>query len=114
MSAEVRQELADAVSSVAGMTAYPYYVQTTAPGHAFVRLERIEFPNRFGGLGHWNVIVVLPQDMAQAEKYLEQVVPGLLTALAPHLTIREVVPQRLSITGVGDLPCVFINGHREE
>lgn len=115
MSAEVREHLAQAARSVPGVRgAAPYYTQTTTPGHVFVRLDRIEYPNPFGGLWHWNVVLVLPQDMAAAEKYLEQVTPDLVNALQEHLVIREVLPQRLSISGVGELPCVFINGHREE
>lgn len=114
MSVEVRQELAAAAASVPGISAHPFHVQGTRPGHTYVRLERIDYPNPFGGLRRWNVVVVLPQDQAKAEEYLEDKLPALLEALSPHLAIRDVVPQRLGITGVGDLLCVFINGQREE
>lgn len=110
----VREELAAAASGVPDISAAPYYRQTTTPGSAFVRLDRIEYPNRFGGICHWSVVVVLPQDLAAAERFLEEYLPPLREALADHLVVREVVPQRLNITGVGDLPCVFINGIREE
>ncbi|GAB3663483.1 hypothetical protein GCM10027596_26710 [Nocardioides korecus] len=110
----VRDELAAAASTVDGVTATPFYRQTTEAGSAFIRLDRIDYPDRFGGVRTWNVVVVLPQDLAEAEQYLEAKLPGLLEALEPHMTVREVVPQRLSITDVGALPCVFINGSREE
>lgn len=109
-----RTEIADAASTVEGITAHPYYVQGTRPGHTFVRLERTTYPNPFGGICHWNVVVVLPQDLATAEQYLEVRLPQLRDALAEHLVITEVLMQRLNIPGVGDLPCAFINGHREE
>lgn len=113
MSTDVRQELAGAASTVEGITAHPYYVQDTSPGHTFIRLERVTYPNRFGGLDRWNVVVVLPQDLAEAEKFFEDHIEDLYAALAPHLAIDEAVLQQLNITGVGILPCVFINGHRE-
>lgn len=109
-----REEIAEAVSaSFTGVVCTPYYTQATNPGAAFVRLERIDFPNRFGGVAHWNVVVVLPQDLAAAEAYLEEIIPGLLPALSPHLVVTSVAPQRMEFPDVGALPCVFINGHRE-
>lgn len=114
MSAEVRAALADAASTVGGLTGHPYFVQVTEPGNVLIRLERIEYPNPFGGVAHWNAVLVLPQDSAEAEKYIESHVPGLLDALKPHLSVTSVVPQRLDITGVGVIPVVFVNGHRED
>jgi len=114
MSAAVRAQLAEAASTVSGVNVAPYYAQGTAPGHGHIRRERTAWPNKFGAVVSWNVIIVLPQGMAAAERYLDEVQPELVAALAPHLTIVEAVPQRLNITGVGDLPCLFINGHREE
>ena len=84
-------------------------------GHTpIVRLDRIEYPNPFGGVARWNVVVALPQDMAAAEKFIEDKVPALRAAVGEHMVVTEVLPQRLNITGVGELPCVFINGFREE
>lgn len=114
MSTEVRTAIAAAASTVAGITCEPYYRQSTKAGVAHVRLEKIEWPNRFGQLRSWNVVVLLPQDTAAAEKFLEEKLPQLYEALAPELIVREAVPQRLNIPGTGDLSCVFINGQREE
>lgn len=109
-----RAELAAAANSVEGVKAFPYFVSSTSPGTAYVRLERIEYPNPFGGIAHWNVVLILPQDYATAEKYLETKVPLLKTAIEPHLSITSVRPEQLSINGVGTIPVVFLNGHREE
>ncbi len=114
MTDTVRRELAAAASSAPNVTCHPYYVQTTTPGHAFVRLDRIEYPNKFGGVRHWNVVVLMPQDASKAEAWLEEFLPPLREALAPHLVVTTATPQQLQITGAGVLPCVFINGHREE
>lgn len=113
MSRTVRIALATAASTVPGISCSPYYHQDTTPGTAYVRLERINYPNPFGGVVHWNVVVLLPQDIAQAEEYLEELLPQLHTALESELVITSAVPQRVEFPGVGVLPALFINGHRE-
>lgn len=110
----VREELATAAGTVPGVTAHPYFVQSTAAGTVWIRLERIDYPNPFGGVVRWNVVLVLPQDQAQAERELERLAPLLRTALEPHLAIDSVEPQRLDLQGIGIVPVAFINGHREE
>jgi hypothetical protein len=114
MSADVRTALAAAASSVDGLTGHPYYVQTTEPGHVWVRLDRIEYPNRFGGVAHWNVVLILPADLDASEQYLETHGPALRDALRNELVVTTITPQRIEIPGVGVLPCAFFNGHREE
>lgn len=113
-AADVRQVIADAASTVAGISCQPYFVGSTEPGAAMVRYDRTEYPDPFGGVAHWNVVILLPQDQAAAEQYTDTHIPAVRAAIAPHLVITQVQPQRLDITGVGVLPCVFINGHREE
>lgn len=110
----VRKLLAAAANSVDGLTGYEYFVQATTPGAVNIRYDRTEYPNRFGGVVHWNVVLVLPQDQAAAERYIEEHVPDLRDAVAEHMTVTSIVPQRLQIEGLGILPTVFINGHREE
>lgn len=110
----VRQDLADAANAVQGITAHPYVVADLDPGTTYVRLERIDYPNPFGGVLHLNVVVILPQDLAAAEQYIEAKVPALRAAIEEHLVVTSVTPQRLDLTGVGVVPCVFINGHTEE
>lgn len=114
MSEEVRNTLASAASTADGITCHPYFVQSSTPGDAFVRLDRIEYPNRFGGVCHWNVVVMLPQDQGQAERYIDEKIPAVVEAIAGVLTVTQVQPQQLNIPGVGVLLCVFINGHREQ
>jgi len=114
MSALVRKAIADQASTVDGVTCHPYFVQALDSGSAMVRLDRIEYPNPFGGVCHWNVVVMLPKDQAAAEKYIDTTVPLIRAAVESELVVTQVQPQRLEIPGVGVLPCVFINGHREQ
>lgn len=113
MTAQIRADLAAAASTVEGLQGHAYFLQTTEPGNVLIRLERVEFPNPFGGVGHFNVVLILPQDQAAAEKYIEEHVPGLIEAVEPHIVVTSYVPQQLEIKGLGILPTVFINGHRE-
>lgn len=108
-----REEIAYALSTVEGVTGHQYVVGSTDPGTAYVRLDRIEYPNPFGGVAHLNVVVLLPQDLADAERWIEARLPALREAVGEHLVITSVQPQQLQLTGVGVLPALFINGHRE-
>lgn len=114
MSGVARQAIAAAASTVDGITCTPYFIQSTEPGAAMVRLDRIEYPNPFGGVCYWNVVVMLPQDQQAAEQYIEQHIPAVRDAIAPELVIDRIQPTRLDIPGVGVLSTVFISGHREE
>lgn len=113
--AEVRQLLADAASTVDGITCSPYFVQSAAAGSAMVRLDHIEFPDVFAGVRTWQIAVILPQDFAQAEKFLDEKVPELLAALGPRdpLQITRVTPAQLQLD-TATVPVVFIEGLREE
>lgn len=114
MSLAVRQALATAATAVADVDCDPHFIQSTRPGSAMVRLDRIEYPNAFGGICHWNVIVMLPQDQAQAEQWIDNHKTALREAIAEELVITSIQPQRLETKTAGVLLCVFINGHREE
>lgn len=109
-----RQDLADAALTAKGVrSSHPYLVAQTDPGTVWVRLDRVEYPNAFGGVSFWNVVLVLPQDVAEAERYLESTINPLREAIAPHLVVTSVTIQRLQLDGVGTLPVAFFNGHRE-
>lgn len=113
MSAEVRQELAEAASSVEGLTGSPYFVQTTTPGTVLVRLDRIDFPNNFGGVAFWSLVLIGPQDIAASETYFAEKVPALREALAPHLAVTAMTPELIDL-GLGPSPCAVLTGHRED
>lgn len=108
-----RQELADAASLVDGITCSPYFRQTTKPGDAMVRLDHTDYPNVYGGLVTWQIVVMLPQDYAAAEKFMEAAVPALVAALGPHMIVRRTTPGQLALD-TGTVPVVFIEGQRED
>lgn len=110
----VREELAAAATTVDGVKVTPYYTGATEPGRGFIRLDRVDYPNRFGGIARWNVVCHLSSDISTAEKWVETKSPLIRAALAEHLVITSMVPGRIDLLGVGVFPCLFINGHREE
>ncbi|WBQ02944.1 hypothetical protein [Kribbella sp. CA-293567] len=115
MSEAVRNELADAANTVEGVKVAPYYVQATKPGHGSVQLARIEYPNIFGGEAYWEVLVLLPSDVVQAQKRAELLIPLLVAALADHMTVTGATFGRTQLEAAGaGQPCVLIAGHREQ
>lgn len=114
MSAAARQALATAASTVDRVNVSDYYRQVTSPGSGYVHLDRIEYPDRLGGVCFWNVVVILPTDLATAERFIEETAAPLREALSAEMVVTSARPEQLNLTGAGLLPCLFINGHREE
>ena len=114
MSKAFRTELAAAASTIDGITCLPYYVQSTEVGAAMVRLDRIEYPNFTGGINYWSLVVILPQDMAAAEEWVDENVAPIITAIEHLIVVTQVQPQRLGLLDGSVVLAVFINGHREK
>lgn len=114
MSAAVRSALAEAASSVAGVSVSPYFQQTVSPGRGAVRKDRVDYPNPFGGVVRWQVVIFLPADQALAEKYVDEVVPEVVTAVREELVVTSVSQQQLGLPDGQLVNTVLIEGHREE
>lgn len=112
--AAVRQAISDAASAVPGVTVTPYSRQVTRVGEGWVRLDRTDYPNPFGGLVTWQVVVMLPQDVPAAERWLDENGQALRGAVESELAIRSMTPVQLSIPDAGTVPAVVIEGQREE
>lgn len=113
MSAATRALLAAAANTVAGVKCTPYFTQALNPGNAAVRLDHTEYPNRFGGVDHWHVIVLLPQKLGDAEKWMDQHRPALHEALNDELVITSIGVQQITVEAGTALLCAVIQGHRE-
>lgn len=116
MSGAVRTALATAANTVDGIHVSPYRRQVSSPGEGMVRMDRTDYPDPFGGMVTWQVLIVLPQDEATAEVWLEDHQDELVDALSPEMTVRSVIPKELvtqtrpTLTSV---PVVVIEGDRE-
>lgn len=108
-----RAEIAAAADAVAAVSCKPGYRQNTRPGDAMVRLDRTEYPNRFGGLVTWQVIVALPQTINAAEDWIDAHQGDLVTALGEVMAVRRAFPGEL-VLDTGKVSALFIEGQREE
>lgn len=115
MSRDVREELAAAATTVDGITCSPYYRQTLKPGEAMVRYDRTD-RQKFGGVVTWQIAILLPEDTADAERYLDKLVPDVADALEAgrHLTVTAIYPQQFVLPDQGIQPFALIEGTREE
>lgn len=115
MSLAVRQAIADAAGTVTGVKVEPRFTPVTKVGTGCVRLDRTEYPNRFGGVDHWQVIVCLPQDLTEAEKWIDDNRLALYTAVREELVVTSITPEQVVFDyGTAPLPCLTIAGHREQ
>lgn len=99
-----------AIASAANVS--PYYNQTTVPGSGWVSLQRSEADDTgFGFMDRWAVTIVLPQDLAAAERWIEQMRDTLVANLKPVLIVTALVPATLTLGG-GSVPALVIEGTR--
>lgn len=108
----IREELAAAANTVAGVNVHPYYVQGGKALSGNVTLERVDYPNPFGGIGTWSVIVVLAQDIPTAQAQAEDLIPLLWDALSPVLGVDSVTFGTTSRDNQSGQPCLLVTGHR--
>ncbi len=113
MSTAVRQAIASAATTVAGVDVSPYYRQTRKQGAGYVRLDQIAYPNPFGGVCTWQILINLPTGLADAEEFIDDKLPALRAALADEVTVRMVRPITLQFDTV-QVPALEIQATREE
>lgn len=114
MSAAVRQALATAANTVDGVDVSAYFKQNARPGAGSVRFGLETYPNPFGGLITWQVLVNLPQDLAEAEEWIDGHRAALVAALQPELIVQRVLTQQLVLAKDRTQPVLVVEGIREE
>lgn len=113
MSAAVRQAIAAAANTVEGITCSEYYWQTAKAGAAMVRFENTDYTVPFGGVSTWAVWVLVPTNIAAAEKWIDTWVPALVAALDKTvISVTRATPQ-MFVFESGQVPGVSIEGTRE-
>lgn len=109
---EDRKAIAAAVNNVDGLDCSANFRQTTRPGSGAVQWAGLDRAgNGFGYMNRWNVLVILPQDVAAAETWLEAHLDELLDNVARELVIQTANPEQI-ITDSGTLLAVVIEGVR--
>ena len=108
----VREAISAAVNTVEGFNCSPWFKQTTRTGDAIVSYAgSTRSENGFGYMNRWQVLVILPADIANAEKYLTDHLDALITAVESELIVQTVTPSTLTLD-VGTVPGVVIEGVR--
>lgn len=113
MSAEIREAIAAAASTVEGVNVSPWYRQSVKAGDGCVRYDRTNYPDPFGGLVTWQVVITLPSDLAAAEKWIAAHGSDLRTAVSEELMVRSMTAVQLAIDS-GTVPSIVIEGQRAE
>lgn len=100
-----RAEIA-AAATLAGVTKVtPYYRQSLTTGDGFVRLaSRVRGDNGFGWVDSWEVWLAVPQNVADAEKWIETHLEALMTSIDTELVVTSAAPAELA------LPNAVVNG----
>lgn len=111
-----REALAAAANTVqvggVALNVQPFYRQSAKPGDGWVALVGLTRDDSgFGFMERWQVNVALHQDVATAERWIEDNVDQLLEALGPELIVTDVVPSQL-VMDQGKVPGLVIEGTR--
>ncbi len=109
-----REAIAAAANTVPGIHVSPYYNQDLTPGVGRVRYDHTEYPNRFGGVVTWQVVINLPSDQADAERAIEQHLSQLVKALSAEMGVTNAGPQQITLPTGGTHVFAVISGTREE
>lgn len=109
----IREDLATAASTVAGLKVTPYYRQNLTTGNGFVRLaSRAKPENGFGWLDTWEIWIAGPSEIEAAEKWIEAKQDALLAALEAEMHINTLTPSDLTV-GTTSTPGIVVSGVRE-
>lgn len=109
---EVREAIAAAASTVDGVDVSAWPRQSTKPGDGFVAFRRAERDTTgLAFINKWEVFVMLPAGLKDAEKKLSALADPLVKALQRELVVTTFYPTDLAL-GTKTVPCVVIEGSR--
>jgi hypothetical protein len=91
-NADTRQELADAVSTVAGLTGYVKRPSTPKDGDAWPQWRGARVQGGVIYENTWTVLVLLPGDDVKADEWADQYLDLLFVAVSPAMSIDSIEP----------------------
>lgn len=99
----LKQDVVNALAGVDDVTGYLYSPTVWKPGDAWAQWAGAE-PGESGRYSRnfthtYRVIVVLPADRETADRFADDRMADLVDALAPHLTVTEIVYTKLPAEG---------------
>lgn len=100
-----REEIASAASLTDVTSVTPYFRQSLKAGDGFVRLaSRVRGDNGFGWVDTWEVWLALPQNVPDAERWMETHLGDLMASIDDELVVTSAAPAELA------LPNAVVNG----
>jgi hypothetical protein len=115
MSAAIRAAIAAAANTHLGdKRVTPYYRQTTTAGWGWVSMGPSNRDDTgFGFMDTWEIRVVLSQEIAKAEAWIDEHRDALTAAIAEHLIVTTVAPAVLNLDQKTTVNALIIEGVRE-
>lgn len=86
--------------------------QVTKPGEGYVRLDHLDrSTNGIGFMATWQVIIALHQDVAWADRWIDDHVGEVIDALGAELVVTSATPITLTLD-TGTVPALLVEGAR--
>ena len=93
-----RTDLAAALSGVNGVNVTDYYRQSLKTGDGFIRLaQRTRDKSGFGWIDTYEAWLAVPQNEADAEKWIEGNLPALCDAANTVAWVTQATPSELAL-----------------
>lgn len=115
MSAAVRQAIADAANTHLGEKhVTPYYRQTTTAGWGWVSMApSTRDATGFGFMDAWEIRIVLPQEIAKAERWIDEHRDALVEAISEEVVVTTITPAVLNLDQKTTVNALIIEGVRD-
>lgn len=112
-NADVRQEIADAVSTISGLTGYARRPAAAREGDAWPQWRGAERADGQAVLQTWVVLILLPQsNESLADEWADRYGPELMDALREALFVTRLDPATVRLEN-NDAYALMITGVRE-
>ncbi|GAA2817454.1 hypothetical protein [Kribbella solani] len=109
---ESRAAIAEALSTVEGVTGYPKRPTTWTPGDAIVLVEQIDHTLGVAWQVTWRIVLLLSGDEGVAIEQLDELLPLITDALQPLVYVDTATPEAVQTEG-GDMTAVVILARSE-
>lgn len=116
MSAEQRHAIAGVCNTIEDVDVSPHFRQEPGLGTGFVQWMGTRWPNKFGGVDTYRVVIYLGQDVEVADRFIDQKVPQIMAALIASRDLPEpltAAPMQYPLDS-GVVSVVVIEGTRED
>lgn len=111
-----REVLAAAVNVVDGVQVSAYFANGSGAGRGWIELRRTEYPGGTKVLGAWDyfgVVIELPTDLADAQRWIDEHRKAITDALWPVMVIERITPERIQQTDGPIIKAMVVEGRRE-